>query len=157
MSLQNVPRLFVIAALALVVVPLAPMARAEAVDDAKALFERFVAAQNTHDLKAVGALLSDSHEMLWITRGLPIWGREASLQRFEALYKGTWHLDPAMADFKAFALGRGVIQLFVPVTFMIAPPGQAAQPQKFLMNQTLVKTAKGWKIASILPILVPPP
>ena len=94
-------------------------------------------------------------DSLWITRGTPVWGREAALQRFQALYKGTWRLDPAMADFRVIDLGGDRAQLFVPVTFLIGPAGQTAQPSRFLMNQTVVKTEKGWKIVSILPILVP--
>jgi ketosteroid isomerase-like protein len=130
--------------------------RAGSAEEVRTVFERFVAAQNAHDLKGVGETLSDSKDFLWITRGSPIWGREAALQRFQALYQGTWRLDPAMADFKVIDLGGDSAQLFVPVTFMIAPAGQAAQPSRFLMNQTLVRTAQGWKIASILPILIPP-
>jgi hypothetical protein len=42
------------------------------------LFAKFVAAQNAHDLKAVGELLQDSPQFLWITRGVPIWGRDAA-------------------------------------------------------------------------------
>jgi ketosteroid isomerase-like protein len=63
-------------------------------DGVKAQFSRFVAAQNAHDLKAVGDMLLDGPQFLWITRGEPVWGREAALKRFEALYQGTWSLDP---------------------------------------------------------------
>jgi hypothetical protein len=48
-----------------------------------------------------------------------------------------------------------VAQLYVPITFMIAPAGQTAQPARFLMNQILVKTSEGWKVSSVLPIPVP--
>jgi hypothetical protein len=54
-----------------------------------------------------------------------------------------------------FEVQPGVAQLYVPITFMIAPAGQTAQPTRFLMNQTLVKTAEGWKISSVLPIPAP--
>jgi hypothetical protein len=69
-------------------------------DDARATFDRFVAAQNAHDLKAVEALLLDSPQFLWITRGTPVWGRAEALKRFEALYAGTWHLEPESAAFR---------------------------------------------------------
>ena len=121
-------------AVSLVLLAVAGAARAGSEDEVKALFAKFVAAQNAHDLKAVGELLQDSPQFLWITRGIPIWGREAALKRFEALYQGTWSLDP------------GVVQLYVPMTFMISLAGQAAQPTRFLMNQVLVKTADGWKV-----------
>jgi ketosteroid isomerase-like protein len=124
-------------------------------DEVKAQFSKFVAAQNAHDLKAVGDMLLDSPQFLWITRGAPIWGREAALKRFEALYQGTWFLDPKTDELKVFELQPGVAQLYVPITFMIAPAGQTAQPARFLMNQILVKTSEGWKVSSVLPIPVP--
>jgi ketosteroid isomerase-like protein len=123
----------------------------------RGVFERFVAAQNAHDAKAVGELLWDQPGFLWITRGTPIWGREAALQRFEANYAGTWKLDPDMARFRATVLDAGTAQVFVPVTFTIGPPGKPAQAVTFHMNQVLVRTPTGWKVASILPIPVPVP
>ena len=48
-------------------------------------------------------------------------------------------------------------QLYVPITFNIGPPGQPAPDAPFLMNQTLVKTNTGWRIANILPIPLPAP
>ena len=144
-------------AIALVLLALAGTARAASEDEVKALFARFIAAQNAHDLKAVGELLQDSPQFLWITRGVPIWGRDAALKRFEALYQGTWSLDPKIDELKAIELQPGVVQLYVPITFMISPAGQTAQPARFLMNQVVVKTADGWKVSSILPIPVPQP
>jgi len=129
--------------------------QAGAEDEVKAQFSKFVAAQNAHDLKAVGDMLLDSPQFLWITRGSPIWGREAALKRFEALYQGTWSLDPKTDELKVFEVQPGVAQLYVPITFMIAPAGQTAQPTRFLMNQILVKTPNGWKVSSVLPIPVP--
>jgi len=131
--------------------------RAGSEDEVKATFARFVAAQNAHDLKEVGALLQDSAQFLWITRGSPVWGRDAAIKRFEGFYQGTWSLDPKMDELKVIELQPGIAQLYVPITFMIAPAGQTAQPTRFLMNQVLVKTGSGWKITSILPIPAPQP
>jgi ketosteroid isomerase-like protein len=130
-------------------------AQAGTEDEVKAQFSKFITAQNAPDLKAVGAMLLDSPQFLWITRGAPIWSREAALKRFEALYQGTWSLDPKTDELKVFEVQPGVAQLYVPITFMIAPAGQPAQPMRFLMNQTLVKTPDGWKVSSVLPIPVP--
>ena len=125
-------------------------------DDVRATFDRFVAAQNAHDLKAVEALLLDSPQFLWITRGTPVWGRAEALKRFEALYAGTWHLEPESAAFRVVFAQPQVAELFVPIVFSIGPAGQPAQETRFLMNQVLVKSDSGWRIASILPIPVPP-
>ena len=87
----------------------------------------------------------------------PSGGRDAALKLFEALYRGTWSLEPKIDELKVIELQPGVVQLYVPITFMISPAGQAAQPTRFLMNQVVVKTADGWKLSSILPIPAPQP
>ncbi len=142
--------------LTLVVVALVSRpALAASEDEVRAQFERFVAAQNAHDIKAVGELLLDSPNFLWITRGTPIWGREAALKQFEALYQGTWMLDPRKEELKVIMLRDDVAQLYVPIMFTIGAQKQPAQPTRFLMNQLIVKTPSGWKTATILPIPAP--
>jgi ketosteroid isomerase-like protein len=126
-------------------------------DEVKATFDRFVAAQNAHDVSAVRDTLLDSPNFLWVTRGTPVWGRDAALKRFETLYQGTWKLSPDAANLKVVVLSEITAQLFVPIMFNIGAPGQPAPDAPFLMNQTLVKTAAGWRIASILPIPLPTP
>ena len=126
-------------------------------DEVKAILDRFVAAQNAHDVAAVRDLLWDSTNFLWVTRGAPIWGRDAALKRFESLYQGTWKLSPDRSNLKVTVLSDTTAQLFVPIIFNIGPAGQPAPDTPFLMNQTIVKTAEGWRIASILPIPGPPP
>jgi len=148
-------RRYVFLALLLLVLPVAPAAWARPEDEIRTLFDRFVAAQNAHDLSAVRGLLWDSARFLWVTRGTPIWGREAGLKRFEALYQGTWRLEANAAELHVTMLGKDVAQLYVPIVFTIGAAGQAAQPTHFLMNQTIIKTPGGWKVASILPIPVP--
>lgn len=126
-------------------------------DDIKTVFDAFVAAQNAHDPKAVSNTLHDSPNLLWITRGTAIWGREAALKRFESLYQGTWKLEPEVGALKIMVLGPDTAQVFVPIVFTIGAPGQTAQPTRFLMNQILVKTTEGWRVSSILPIPAPAP
>jgi len=130
-------------------------AAAASEDEVRATFERFVTAQNAHDVKAVESLLLASPDFLWITRGAPVWGAEVALTRFAALYAGTWRLDPETSALKIMMLGDGAAQIFVPITFAIGAPGQSAQQTKFLMNQVLVRTSAGWKVSSILPIPLP--
>ena len=124
-------------------------------DEVKSLFGKFIAAQNAHDLKAVGEILQDSSQFLWINRGAPVWGREAALKRFEENYKGTWVLEPKLEEVKITELSPVVAQLFVPAVFTIAPAGQVAQPRRFLMTQIYVKTANGWKLSTTVPVFVP--
>ena len=145
--------LFVAGALAL----LTTDASAAGEDEVRAVFDQFVKAQNGHDVAAVRELLLDSPHFLWVTRGAPVWGREAALKRFESLYQGTWRLAPDMSSLKTVLVSETTAQLYIPITFNIGPPGQPAPDTPFLMNQTLVKTAAGWRIANILPIPLPSP
>jgi hypothetical protein len=145
-----------LAGAALVAVSLtAQPAAAVSDDEVRATFDRFVAAQNAHDIKAVEALLLASPNFLWITRGTPVWGQEAALKRFAALYEGTWRLDPDPSGVKVMMIGEGAAQIYAPILFTTAPVGQPPQQTRFLMNQVLVRTSSGWKVSSILPIPAP--
>jgi len=124
-------------------------------DEVRSTFERFVNAQNAHDLNTVESLLLGSPDFLWITRGAPVWGQDAALKRFASLYEGTWRLDPELTSLKVILIGEGVAQVYVPIMFAIAAGGQPPQGAKFLMNLVLVKTQTGWKVSSILPVPVP--
>jgi len=124
-------------------------------DEVRTTFERFVVAQNAHDIKAVESLLLGSPDFLWITRGTPVWGPDAAIKRFAALYEGTWRLDPEPSSLRISMISDGVAQVYVPIMFTIGAPGQAAQQTRFLMNQILVKTQSGWRVSSILPIPAP--
>lgn len=126
-------------------------------DEVRSTFDRFVTAQNEHDIKAVQTLLLGSPDFLWVTRGAPVWGQNAALKHFSALYGGTWRLDPDLTNLKVIMIADGVAQLYAPIMFTIGAAGQPAQETKFLMNLLLVKTQSGWRVSSILPIPIPSP
>ena len=108
--------------------------------------ERFVRIQNAHDLAGLKAMLADGPDLLWITRGAAIWGRDAALQRFEALYRGTWKLEPDYSGFKLTELGPDAFAVYLPIIFTIGAPGADAVPTRFLMNLVLVRQPDGWKV-----------
>ena len=144
------------ACVALLLIPLATrVAFAAPQDEVRTTFERFVAAQNAHDIKAVESLLLNSSDFLWITRGTPVWGSDAALKRFSTLYEGTWRLEPEASNLRTMMLGDHAAQVYVPIMFTIGASGQPAQATQFLMNLILVKTPSGWRVSSILPILAP--
>ena len=122
--------------------------------EVKALFRKFMAAQNGHDIAAVADIILDSPDFLWITEGAAVWGRDAALLRFKEKYRGTWVLEPQYEKIRVISHSDNVAQLFVPAVFKIAPPTQTAQPQSFLVTQLYLMTASGWKISTILPLPV---
>lgn len=79
------------------------------------------------------------------------------MRRFEANYAGTWRLEPDRARLRVTLLDGSTAQVFVPLVVTSGPAGQPPQSTPFHMNQVLVRTASGWRVASLLPIPVPRP
>jgi len=120
--------------------------------EARALFTKFVAAQNSHSADEVKSMLWNSPSMLWFSRGVETRGRDAVAARFREYYEGTWHLEPDMSQFHVATISDDVMQILVPIVFTRGLPGKPPQDNIFLISQTFVRDADGWHIASILPI-----
>ena len=120
--------------------------------EARALFSRFVAAQNAHDLSEVKSMLWDSSAMLFFSRGVEVRGKDAVADRFKEYYEGTWHLEPEMSKLGVTVISEDVVQILVPIVFTRGLPGAEPQSNTFLISQILVRGPLGWRIASILPI-----
>ncbi len=147
-------RTLMLAAAIAAMIPL--FARAAAEDEVHAAFDRFVTAQNAHDLKAMKALLLDSPNVLLITRGKPIWGREEILKNLEERYKGTWLLEPDHKELRMIPVSRRVMQVYAPLELAMGDPGAEPARVHAYLNLLMVKTPEGWRVASVLPILVTP-
>lgn len=59
-----------------------------------------MAAQNAHEVPAVEALLWDSPDTLWFTRGVKVRGTKAIGETLREYYAGTWHLEADMSHFR---------------------------------------------------------
>jgi uncharacterized protein (TIGR02246 family) len=125
-------------------------------DEVRAVFDKYIAAQNAHDLKTVQALFVDSPDFLWISRGKPVWGKDAALRSLEERYKGTWHIDIDRKEFRVISVSRRVAQVYAPTQLTVGDPGAEPATNRLYINLMMVKKPEGWRITSILPILVPP-
>jgi uncharacterized protein (TIGR02246 family) len=125
-------------------------------DEVRAVFDKYIAAQNAHDLKSVRSLLVDSPDFLWITRGKPVWGREAALKSLDERYKGSWHIEPDRKEFRVISVSRRVAQVYATTQLTVGDPGAEPSRIRLYVNLVMVKKPEGWRITSILPILVPP-
>jgi ketosteroid isomerase-like protein len=114
-------------------------------EEIRSTFSKFLAAQNAHSLKAVGELLSDSPDFLWIAPGRVVRGRDAAIQRFGELFQSTWRVDPDWSTFQIVMLDVSTAEVFVRVSTTIGGPAQPAQ-----MNYILINTARGWRVLAIL-------
>jgi hypothetical protein len=92
-------------------------------DEARALFTKFVAAQNAHSVSDVKAMLWNSPDPLLLARGAEIRGPEAIADRFKQYYEGTWHVEPDMSLFHVTLISKDVMQFLVPVVFTRGLPG----------------------------------
>jgi hypothetical protein len=120
--------------------------------EARALFTKFVAAQNAHSVGGVKSMLWNSPGALLLARGNEIRGAEAIADRFKEYYEGTWHVEPDMSQFHVTSISKDVMQFIVPVVFTVGLPGKPVQDNHFLVAQTLVHEANGWHIASLVTI-----
>ena len=69
--------------------------------EVRALYDRFVTAQNARDLDAVRQMLSDRPNFLWISDGKPFWGREAMIGRMASFQQAeVWRVEPEFASSK---------------------------------------------------------
>ena len=125
-------------------------------DEVRAVFDKYIAVQNAHDLKAMRSLLADSPDLLWISRGKPIWGREAALKSLEERYKGTWRIDADRKELRIISVSRRVAQVYAPTQLTVGDPGVDPSKARLYINLVMVKKPEGWQIVSILPIIVPP-
>jgi hypothetical protein len=115
-------------------------------DEIRGAFTKFVAAQNAHNLKAVGEILSDSPNFLWIAPGRIVRGRNAALNRFGELFQSTWRVDPDWSTFEFMMLDVSTAEIFVRVSTTV---GTSAQSVRVI--QIMVNTVRGWRVLSILP------
>ncbi len=125
-------------------------------DEVRAVFDKYIAVQNAHDLREMRNLLVDSPDFLWITRGKPVWGGEAALKSLDERYKGTWHIEPDRKEFRVISVSRRVAQVYAMTQLTVGDPGAEPSKIRLYINLVMVKKPEGWRIASILPILVPP-
>lgn len=134
--------------------PVAPVAAAapsaSTRSEVMAVFTSFIAAQNAHDRGATGAVLLDSGDFVWAQySGKSVWGHRQALDAFEQEWKGIWRLDPQLSEARITSPELGVAVLITPVLFTEAAPGASPSMVPIRWGGVFVRTAAGWRIASI--------
>jgi ketosteroid isomerase-like protein len=118
-------------------------------EEARATYDRFVAAQNARDLGKVRSLLLDSPRFLWVSDGQSIWGRDAMIERMASFQEAeVWRVDPALDKAVAVEVNADAAFLHLPLQLTI---GSSASPDKlrFLVSVLCVRTPDGWRIAAL--------
>ena len=118
--------------------------------DVMAVYMRFIAGQNAHDRGVVSEVLLDSKDFVWAQYGgRSLWGYQEAMQAFEAQWKGTWRLDPQMAELRIASVSPGVAVLITPLLFTDGDPGKEPSTVPIRWGGVFVKTQSGWRISSI--------
>jgi len=72
------------------------------------------------------------------------------------MYQGVFRIDPTYEEERVVFLKPDVAETYAPVKITVAYAGQNPVPRPFIMVLLWIKTAKGWKMATNIPIPVPP-
>jgi hypothetical protein len=115
-----------------------------------AVYARFIAGQNAHDRALVSEVLLDSKDFVLAQyRGNSVWGYKEAMEAFEESWKGSWKLDPQMAELRIASLSPGAVVLITPLLFTEGDPGKNPSTVPVSWGGVFVKTKSGWRIASI--------
>ena len=115
----------------------------------RALYQRFAAAQNARDAKAIAAQLLQPPAFLWVSDGKSIWGSEATIGRMPSFQSAEiWRVEPKLAEAKIIETNAGTAYLHMPLDLVI---GSKNSPDRlaFLVSILCVKAGTDWKIAAI--------
>jgi Domain of unknown function (DUF4440) len=118
-------------------------------EEARAIYDRFVAAQNARDLDKVRPLLLDSPQFLWVSDGMTFWGRETMLERMASFQEAeVWRVEPELDKAVAVEVDAGAAYLHLPLKLVI---GASSSPDRirFLVSMLCKQTIEGWRIAAL--------
>jgi len=118
-------------------------------EELRALYARFLAAQNAHDVAAVRPLLAEGPRFLWVSDGKTFWGRETMLERMGSFQAAeVWRVAPDLERAATVEIGADAGYLHLPLELII---GAKANPDRlrFLVSMLGVKTPAGWRIAAL--------
>lgn len=123
-------------------------------------YKDLIDAENRHDLTAVKGMVWDSATALFVAKA-PVgwhgyWGIDDVIQHLHDMYQGTFRIDPIYEEERVVFLKPDVAETYAPVKITVAYAGQNPVPRPFIMVLLWLKTAQGWKMATDIPIPVPP-
>jgi ketosteroid isomerase-like protein len=125
-------------------------AHADTAADVRALYAQFVAAQNERDLPRVEALLLDSPTFLWVSDGMSVWSRQATIERMATFQQSEiWHVTPDLAQGVVVELTDTTAFLNLPLELAIGSTNPGPDKIPFLVSVLCLKTAQGWRIAAL--------
>jgi ketosteroid isomerase-like protein len=126
----------------------------------KRAYKNLIDAENRHDLAAVKGMVWDSPSALFVAKA-PVgwrgyWGIDDVMQHLHDMYQQPFRIDPIYEEEKVAFITPDVAETYAPVKITVAYGGQNPAPKPFIMVLLWVRTPKGWKMTTDIPIPVPP-
>ena len=78
------------------------------------------------------------------------------LQHLHDMYQQPFRIDPIYEEEKVVFLTPEIAETYAPVRITVAYGGQNPAPKPFVMVLIWIETPQGWKMATDIPIPVPP-
>lgn len=135
-------------------------AAANSEQEIKDLYKKLIDAENRHDLPAVRELVWNSASTLFVAKA-PVgwrgyWGIDDVMQHLHDMYQQPFRIDPVYEEEKVVFITPDIAETYAPVHITVAYGGQNPVPKPFVMVLLWIKTSEGWKMATDIPIPVPP-
>jgi ketosteroid isomerase-like protein len=126
-------------------------------DEIRALFLRQAAGESSQNIEAVDAVLARAapgqpDPVAFVARAYRFWGREAVLDHFRTVFKGTWRFEPDLSSLRITPISADTAHIYAPTLITLGPAGGPAATYAFLVNEFAVRTQEGWRIATIVPV-----
>lgn len=121
----------------------------------RALFLKQAAGATAHDIKEMEAVFAvtpagQPDQVSFIARAYRYWSRDEVIAHFRRTFAGTWRFEPDEAAIKISLLSKDVAQIYAPTRVTVGPAGQPPTIAQFHMTEIAVRTADGWRIATIV-------
>jgi hypothetical protein len=155
-------RLFTVAVFACVAFSCAGIAtaRTDNEQEIKRIYKQLIDAENEHDLPSVRDLVWNSPSTLFVAKA-PVgwhgyWGIDDVMQHLHDMYQQPFRIDPIYGEEKVVFITPEIAETYAPVRITVAYGGQNPVPKPFVMVLIWIQTPQGWKMATDIPIPVPP-
>ena len=130
--------------------------------EVKDVFLRQAAAATAHDIVAFEQVLASApadqpDPIAFVARAYQFWGKPALIEHFKETFKGVWKFEPDQEHIKIVPLTADVAQVYAPTQITLGASEATAKTVPFLVYEVAVRTSKGWRIASIVPVAAPTP
>ena len=129
------------------------------IEQIRVLFLRQAAGETAHDIDVIDAVLARAapgqpDPVTFVARAYCFWGRDAVLEHFRTIFKGTWRFEPDVSAIRVIPISTDVAQIYAPTQVTLGPANGPAATYQFLVNEFAVRTPVGWRISAIVPVPV---